>query len=147
MDSKKILISIKPVDKEFSLDIYNDIVDAVISEVYNSTNPDETIKPYIYPIENIEKIAQSDDIDYKEGIRTMANSLWDQEDWQNSLFVYYILMHVIKFLPTDFYKLAYALGKLKYNDLAKKILNIYEQMSPNKKVACHAIANFYYTSV
>lgn len=147
MDIEKLLISIPPIESRFTSEIYKEIVSVIIAEVNKTPDPEDTFSPYVYPIENIQRIAESDNIEYKEGIRDMADNVWNQEDWLNAILVYYILMHIISFLPTDFYKLAYALGKLNYNDLAENLINIYEQISTNKKVTCHAIANFYYTAV
>ncbi len=146
MDSEKILIQISPIETRIPKDIYEDIVKAIYNELDKSSTPDEDIAPYLYPIENIQKIADSDNIEYKEGVRSMADDLWSKEDWFNALMVYYILMHIISFAPTDFYKLAYTLAKLGYKELGEQILFIYEPTAVNKKVACHAIANFYYTA-
>ena len=147
MEIDKYLIQIPPIESRIPSDIYGGIISAIVNEFEKSKTPDEDFAPYAYPIENIQKIADSDNIEYKEGIRTMADDLWMKEDWFNSVMVYYILMHVISLVPTDFYKLGYALGKLKYKDLAQAIIEIYEPLSANQKVTCHAIANFYYTAL
>lgn len=146
MREEQIIIPIPPVETHISKDIYEELRNIILKEVNNCKYPDDIMKPYVYPIENIQKISESDNIEYKENIRTMADELWGQNDWLNAIILYYILMHVISFVPTDFYKLGYSLAKLKYNDTAQRFIDIYESVSINKKVTCHAIANFYYTA-
>lgn len=142
----KKLISIKPAETRIPEGIYNNLEAVIWEEVNKSSDPDEILKPYEFPFENIKKIADSDNTEYKENIRDMAGDIWSKNDWINALIVYYILMHITNYLPVDFYKLAYVLGKLNKLDMAEELLDIYQANSPNKKITCHAMANFYYCS-
>jgi len=144
---KQKLISIKPIETKIPDNVYSEIESIIWEEVNKTPNPDEMMKPYEFPFENIQKIAESDNEEYKESIRNMADDIWSKNDWIDSFIVYYILMHITHFIPTDFYKFAYILGKFGKNDLACEVINVYESVSTNKKVTFHAIANFYYCSV
>ena len=149
MDEKlsKIFIKMPPIETHLSEDLYREFVKVLFDDISSLNNPDDFIEPYIYPVENIQKIAESNNIEYKESIRSMADDLWDKEDWLNSVMVFYILMHIITFLPTDFYKMGYSFAKLGHKELGEKFVNIYEPLSRNKKITCHAIGNFYYTAM
>ena len=147
MENGSHLITIPPIEKNVPEEVYSNLEKIIWDEVNKTDNPAATIEPYIYPFENIQMIADSDKIEYKENIRNMADDIWSKEVWLDALIVYYILMHIITFLPTDFYKMSYTLGKLNYPDMAQKLIDVYEKMSTNKKVTYHAMANFYYTAV
>ena len=141
------LISEKLIETRIPVEVYTQIEKIIWDEVKKTANPEEALAPYIFPFENIKKIAESDNIEYKENVRNMADDVWEKESWLDALIIYYILMHIITFLPADIYKLGYTLAKLKYVDLAQKLIDLYESVSTNKKVTCHAIANYYYTAI
>lgn len=141
---RRRLISIEPIEKRIPKSVYDELETVIWTEVSKSENPDAILEPYLYPIDNIKEIADSDNLEYKENVRAMADDIWGKEVWFDALIVYYILMHIITFMPTDFYKMGYALGKLGYSHLGEELMSVYEPLSPNKKVTCHAIANFYY---
>lgn len=141
------LISIKPIENRLPENVYNQLEDIIWEQVNKQPNPDELMQPYEFPFENIQKIAESDNEEYKENIRAMADDIWSKNDWIDSLIVYYILLHITHFIPTDFYKLGYILGKFKKDDIAIDVINVYESLSTNKKITYHAIANFYYSSI
>lgn len=141
------LANISPVEERIPLDVYKNLERVIWDEVNKYSNPEEFMSPYEFPLEKLEEISKSDNVEYKESIRTMADDIWSKEDWLNALMVYYILMHIVSFMPTDFYKLAYTLAKLNQKDMALKLIEVYEPLSANKKVTCHAIANFYYTAL
>ena len=147
METENLIISAELIESHFSEELYNDFVKVLLEDISAVSNFDEYISPYIFPIENIKKIASSDDIKYKENIRNMADSLWNQSQWLHCAIVYYILMHIITFLPTDFYKLGYSMAKLNHKNLAEQFIEIYKKVSANKKVTNHAMANFYYTGM
>lgn len=147
MEKGKLQINIPPIETRIPKYIYYKLYGIIEGEINKLNDADEIIAPYIFPVENIQKIADSDKIDYKENIRNLADDLWTKEQWLDALIVYYILMHIITFLPTDFYKLGYTLAKFAHTDMALELVNIYETTAANKKVACHAIANFYYTAL
>lgn len=147
MVNGKLKINIPPIETRIPKAIYYEIDKIIEEEISKLSNPDEVIAPYIFPVENIQKIADSDKIDYKENIRNLADDLWTKEQWFDALIVYYILMHIITFLPTDFYKLGYTFATFGRTDFAQELIEIYENTAANKKVACHAIANFYYTAI
>lgn len=147
MNSELLSVKIISIETKIPNEIYNQIGSIIIQEINTKPNPDEYFAPYVFPFENIEKISQSDNIEYKENIRNMADDLWSKEMWLDALIVYYILMHITTFLPTDFYKFGYTLAKLNKPAMAQDIINLYEKEAVNKKVACHAIANFYYTAL
>ena len=146
MDEKK-LISIPPIEKRIPNNVYNELENIILVEVNKYENSKEILEQYEFPFENIQKIAESDNVEYKENIRKMADDLWSESNWIDALIVYYILIHIVEFTPTDFYKLAYTLGKFKYEELANTLIPIYESLSTNQKVTYHAIANFYYCSL
>lgn len=146
MEPRK-LISIEPVETRIPKKIYDKLESVIWEEINNQPNPEEAIAPYEFPFENIQKIANSDNIEYKENVRDMADDIWSKDAWLDALIVYYILMHIITYLPTDFFKLAHTLAKLNRPEMAQELIPIYEQVSTNKKVTYHAIANFYYTAV
>ena len=145
--TQKRLISIKPVETRLPEDIYNNFETIIREQVNKLPEPDMVMKPYKFPLENIQKIAESDNNEYKESIRNMADDLWAHNDWTDTLIVYYILMHITNYTPVDFYKLGYTLGKLNKVDMAEELINIYQSISVNKKVTYHALANFYYCAV
>lgn len=147
MENGAPLITIPPIEQNIPQDVYNQLESVIWDEVNKTGDPDGALASYIYPFENIQQIADSDNIEYKENIRAMADDIWSQEAWLDALLIYYILMHIITFIPPDFYKLAYTLGKLNRVDLAQQLIEVYEKVSTNKKVTLHAIANFYYTAV
>lgn len=147
MENERLYIPIPPTEKKIPVEIYEKIGDIILEEIKKQQNPKEFFKPYLYPFENICLISESDNLEYKENIRSMADDLWSKNLWLDSLIVYYILMHITTFLPTDFYKFAYCLAKLNQANYSQEVLNIYENLSANKKVACHAIANFYYMAL
>lgn len=147
MGSERLIIPIAPVETKFTPEVYDSFVKTLFGMINELQNPDDFLSPYEFPIENIQKIAESDNIEYKESIRSMADDVWQQNEWLSALMIYYILMHIITFLPADFYKLGYALAKLDKKELAQKIIDIYEKVSTNKKVTAHAMANYYYTAV
>ena len=147
MENGTRLISISPAETRIPEDVYAQLESVIWEEVNKTGDPEGALASYIYPFENIQKISESDNVEYKESIRTMADDIWSQEAWLDALLIYYILMHIITYIPPDFYKLAYTLGKLNRVDLAQKLIEVYEKNSTNKKVTLHAIANFYYTAV
>ncbi len=138
------LISIPPIEKNIPQEVYEKLEDAIWADINKTPNPEGAMEPYIYPFENIQKIADSDKVEYKENVRDMADDIWNKDAWLDAVIVYYILMHIITFLPTDFYKMGYALAKLNHNDLGEPLIKVYEQLSPNKKVMYHAVGNYYY---
>ena len=147
MENGAKLISIVPIETRIPEEVYSQLESVIWEEVNKTGDPEGALESYIFPFENIQKIAESDNIEYKENIRAMADDIWTKEVWLDALLVYYILMHIITFIPPDFYKLAYTLGKLNRIDLAQKLIEVYETVSTNKKVTLHALANFYYTAV
>ncbi|MCR5266268.1 MAG: hypothetical protein K6E29_06715 [Cyanobacteria bacterium RUI128] len=147
MENGAKLISIPPIETKIPEEVYSQLEAVIWDEVNKTGNPDDALASYIYPFENIQAIAESDNIEYKENIRKMADDVWGQEAWLDALLIYYILMHIITFIPPDFYKLAYTLGKLNRADMAIKLIEVYESVSTNQKVTYHALANFYYTAV
>ncbi|MCD8377549.1 MAG: tetratricopeptide repeat-containing glycosyltransferase family protein [Candidatus Gastranaerophilales bacterium] len=140
-------ITIKPIETRIPENIYNELENIIREEVKKQPDPESLMKPYEYPFENIQKIAESDNREYKESIRNMADDIWSKNDWIDAFIVYYILMHITEFIPTDFYKFGYILGKFGKYDMAEEIIQIYEKVSTNKKVTYRAIANFYYCSL
>jgi len=141
---KHRLISIPPIESQVPKEVYNQLEDIIWDEINKTDNPERTMDPYVFPFENIQKIADSDKVEYKENVRNMADDIWNKEAWLDAVIVYYILMHIITFLPTDFYKMGYALSKLKYYKLGEPLIEVYKNLAPNKKVMYHAIANYYY---
>ncbi|MCM1265516.1 MAG: hypothetical protein NC200_04880 [Candidatus Gastranaerophilales bacterium] len=146
MEERK-LISISPYEKKIPQNVYNDLESIIWSEINKYDNPEEMMQPYEFPFENIQKIAESDNQEYKENIRNMADDIWSKNDWIDALIVYYILIHITHYTPTDYYKLAYTLGKFGYEEHAETLIQVYESTSTNKKITYHAIANFYYSSL
>ena len=138
------LISIDPIETKIPKYVYERLEDIIWDEIYKTGNPEQALEPYIFPFENIQKIAESDKIEYKENVRDMADDIWNKEVWLDAVIVYYILMHIITFMPNDFYKMGYALAKLKYQDLGEQLIEVYKTASPNKKIMYHAVANYYY---
>lgn len=146
MEERK-LISIPPFEKNIPENVYNALESVIWEQINKYDNPEDMMKPYEFPFENIQKIAESDNEEYKENIRNMADDIWSKNDWIDALIVYYILMHITHYTPTDYYKLAYTLGKFGKDEYAKPLIEVYEKVSTNKKVTYHAIANFYYCSL
>lgn len=144
---ERTLISIPPYEKNIPQSVYNALESVIWEEINKYDNPEEMMQPYEFPFENIQKIAESDNQEYKENIRNMADDIWSKNDWIDALIVYYILMHITHFTPTDYYKLAYTLGKFNKEELAEPLIEVYESLSTNKKITFHAIANFYYSSL
>ena len=146
LEERKLVV-IKPIEDRIPYDVYAELEGIIWDEVNKLQDPEGFMEPYMYPFEKLEEIANSDNFEYKESIRVMADDLWSKEEWLNALLVYYILMHIVPYMPTDFYKLAYSLAKLHRKDEALKLIKVYEPLSVNKKVTCHAIGNFYYTAL
>ena len=113
----------------------------------SQNNPEEFFAPFEFPFENLQKIAESDNEEYKENIRAMADDVWSQNLWLSALLIYYILLHITTFLPTDFYKFAYVLAKFGKENEAIALVDVYQNLSTNKKTTYHALANFYYCAL
>ena len=145
MDTGRLVISVKLVETHIDENLYDRFVKILFEDIRLTSNAEEYVSPYVFPVENIEKIANSDNNEYKENIRTMVDNLWTQGSWLHCVIVCYILMHITSFLPTDFYKLSYSLAKLNHKEIAQEFIKIYEKLSVNPKVTNHAMANFYYT--
>lgn len=145
--NKDKLTNVPLYEKKISEDIYNNIATIIWDNVEKEANPDDFLKPYEFPFENLEKIALSNDSAYKESIRNMAGDLWAQNNWLNAVITYYILLHITNFNHIDFYKFGYSIGKLNEPEIAEKMIKIYEEMSNNSKLTYHALANFYYCSI
>lgn len=141
------LVSIPPFEKNIPKEVYNRLEDIVWENLLKEANPDEFFAPYIFPFENLQKIADSDNVEYKESLRQMADDVWSQNLWLSALIIYFILLHITNFLPTDFYKFAYLLAKLGNANEAIALVEIYESQSTNIKTTYHALANFYYSAV
>ena len=74
MDEKK-LISIPPIEKRIPNNVYNELENIILVEVNKYENSKEILEQYEFPFENIQKIAESDNVEYKENIRKMADDL------------------------------------------------------------------------
>lgn len=144
---KRQLVSVEPFEKRVSKDICSKVEDAIWKSLFELDNPEDFFEPFEYPFENLKQIADSDNEEYKESIRQMADDIWDKGLWLSALIVYYILLHITHFLPTDFYKFGYVLGKFGLEDEAIEIVSLYEALASNKKVMYHALANFYYCAL
>ena len=141
------LVSIPPFEKRIPDDVYNKLEDIVWEALLAQEKPDEFFAPFEFPFENLQKIAESDNEEYKESIRTMADEVWSQNLWLSALLVYFILLHITNFLPTDFYKFAYVLAKFGKEKEAIALVDVYQNLSTNKKTIYHALANFYYCAL
>jgi tetratricopeptide (TPR) repeat protein len=141
------LVTIDRMETRIPDNLYYNLEDIIRREVLKTDNPEEIMAPYEFPFENLQQIAQTATDEYRESIRNMADDIWSKEDWLDSLIVYYILMHITKFIPTDFYKFGYILAKIGEVEFAQEIIQIYEKVSTNKKITYHAIANFYYSAL
>ena len=146
MERRK-LVSIPPFEKRIPDDVYNKLEDIVWEALLAQEKPDEFFAPFEFPFENLQKIAESDNEEYKESIRTMADEVWSQNLWLSALLVYFILLHITNFLPTDFYKFAYVLAKFGKEKEAIALVDVYQNLSTNKKTTYHALANFYYCAL
>lgn len=144
---KRKLVSIPPFEKRIPDDVYNKLEDIVWEALLAQEKPDEFFAPFEFPFENLQKIAESDNEEYKESIRTMADEVWSQNLWLSALLVYFILLHITNFLPTDFYKFAYVLAKFGKEKEAIALVDVYQNLSTNKKTTYHALANFYYCAL
>lgn len=141
------LVTIEPFEKRIPDNVYSKLEDIVWDVLLRQDNPDEFFAPFVFPFENLQKIAGSDNQEYKENIRQMADDVWNQSLWVSALIIYFILLHITDFLPTDFYKFAYVLAKLDKQDEAVAIVELYETLSTNEKLTLHAMANFYYCAL
>lgn len=144
---RRQLVSIEPFEKRIPTEVYQNLEDIVWESLLAQDNPDEFFAPFEFPFENLQKIAESDNQEYKENIRAMADDVWDQNLWMSALLIYYVLLHITNFLPTDFYKFAYVLAKFNKQTEAIAVVNVYEGLSSNKRTTYHALANFYYTAL
>ena len=144
---KRKLVSIPPFEKRIPDDVYNKLEDIVWEALLAQEKPDEFFAPFEFPFENLQKIAESDNEEYKENIRAMADDVWNQNLWLSALLIYYILLHITTFLPTDFYKFAYVLAKFGKENEAIALVEVYQSLSTNKKTTYHALANFYYCAL
>ena len=146
MERRK-LVSIPPFEKRIPEEVYKNLEDIVWEALLAQEKPDEFFAPFEFPFENLQKIAESDNEEYKESIRAMADDVWSQNLWLSALLIYYILLHITNFLPTDFYKFAYVLAKLGKEKEAISLVEVYQKLSTNKKTTYHALANFYYCAL
>lgn len=144
---RRQLVSIPPFEKRISEDVYNNLENIVWEALLSQNNPEEFFAPFEFPFENLQKIAESDNEEYKENIRAMADDVWSQNLWLSALLIYYILLHITTFLPTDFYKFAYVLAKFGKENEAIALVDVYQNLSTNKKTTYHALANFYYCAL
>ena len=144
---RRQLVSIPPFEKRIPEDVYNNLENIVWEALLSQNNPEEFFAPFEFPFENLQKIAESDNEEYKENIRAMADDVWSQNLWLSALLIYYILLHITTFLPTDFYKFAYVLAKFGKEKEAIALVEVYQSLSTNKKTTYHALANFYYCAL
>lgn len=144
---RRQLVSIPPFEKRIPEDVYNNLENIVWEALLSQNNPEEFFAPFEFPFENLQKIAESDNEEYKENIRAMADDVWSQNLWLSALLIYYILLHITTFLPTDFYKFAYVLAKFGKENEAIALVEVYQNLSTNKKTTYHALANFYYCAL
>lgn len=144
---RRQLVSIPPFEKRIPEDVYNNLENIVWEALLSQNNPEEFFAPFEFPFENLQKIAESDNEEYKENIRAMADDVWSQNLWLSALLIYYILLHITTFLPTDFYKFAYVLAKFGKENEAIDLVDVYQNLSTNKKTTYHALANFYYCAL
>lgn len=144
---RRQLVSIPPFEKRIPEDVYNNLENIVWEALLSQNNPEEFFAPFEFPFENLQKIAESDNEEYKENIRAMADDVWSQNLWLSALLIYYILLHITTFLPTDFYKFAYVLAKFGKENEAIALVDVYQNLSTNKKTTYHALANFYYCAL
>lgn len=144
---RRQLVSIPPFEKRIPEDVYNNLENIVWEALLSQNNPEEFFAPFEFPFENLQKIAESDNEEYKENIRAMADDVWSQNLWLSALLIYYILLHITTFLPTDFYKFAYVLAKFRKEKEAIALVEVYQSLSTNKKTTYHALANFYYCAL
>lgn len=144
---RRQLVSIPPFEKRIPEDVYNNLENIVWEALLSQNNPEEFFAPFEFPFENLQKIAESDSEEYKENIRAMADDVWSQNLWLSALLIYYILLHITTFLPTDFYKFAYVLAKFGKENEAIALVEVYQSLSTNKKTTYHALANFYYCAL
>lgn len=144
---RRQLVSIPPFEKRIPEDVYNNLENIVWEALLSQNNPEEFFAPFEFPFENLQKIAESDNEEYKENIRAMADDVWSQNLWLSALLIYYILLHITTFLPTDFYKFAYVLAKFGKENEAIDLVEVYQSLSTNKKTTYHALANFYYCAL
>lgn len=144
---KRKLVTIEPFEKHIPKEVYDRLEDIVWECLLAQDNPEEFFAPFEFPFENLQKIAESDNEEYKESIRAMADDVWNQNLWLSALLIYFILLHITNFLPTDFYKFAYVLAKFNKSEEAIALVDMYEKLSSNKRTTYHALANFYYSAL
>ena len=68
---ERTLISIPPYEKNIPQSVYNALESVIWEEINKYDNPEEMMQPYEFPFENIQKIAESDNQEYKENIRNI----------------------------------------------------------------------------
>lgn len=144
---RRQLISIKPFEQRIPEHIYKNLENIVWDALLSQDNPEEFFAPFEYAFENLPKIAESDNQEYKDNVRTMADDVWNQNLWMSALLMYFVLLHITEFLPTDFYKFGYVLAKFGREIESIAMMEIYEKMSVNPKLTYHALANFYYCAL
>lgn len=144
---RRQLVSIKPFEQRISEQVYKNLENIVWDALLSQDNPEEFFAPFEYAFENLQKIAESDNQEYKDNVRTMADDVWNQNLWMSALLMYFVLLHITEFLPTDFYKFGYVLAKFGREIEAISMMEIYEKMSANSKLTYHALANFYYCAL
>lgn len=144
---RRQLVTIPPFEKHIPEPVYANLENIVWDCLLAQDNPEEFFAPFEFPFENLQQIAESDNEEYKENIRAMADDVWNQNLWLSALLIYYILLHITNFLPTDFYKFAYVLAKFNRQSEAIALVDIYEKLSSNKRTTYHALANFYYSAL
>ena len=144
---RRQLVSIKPFEQRIPEQVYKNLENIVWDALLSQDNPEEFFAPFEYAFENLPKIAESDNQEYKDNVRTMADDVWNQNLWMSALLMYFVLLHITEFLPTDFYKFGYVLAKFGRETEAISMMEIYEKMSVNSKLTYHALANFYYCAL
>lgn len=144
---RRQLVSIKPFEQRIPEQVYKNLENIVWDALLLQDNPEEFFAPFEYAFENLPKIAESDNQEYKDNVRTMADDVWNQNLWMSALLMYFVLLHITEFLPTDFYKFGYVLAKFGRETEAISMMEIYEKMSVNSKLTYHALANFYYCAL
>ncbi len=144
---RRQLVSIKPFEQRIPEQVYKNLENIVWDALLSQDNPEEFFAPFEYAFENLQMISESDNQEYKDNVRTMADDVWNQNLWMSALLMYFVLLHITEFLPTDFYKFGYVLAKFGNEPEAISMMEIYEKMSVNSKLTYHALANFYYCAL
>ncbi|MBR3889060.1 hypothetical protein IKJ53_00960 [bacterium] len=144
---RRQLVSIKPFEQRIPEQVYKNLENIVWDALLSQDNPEEFFAPFEYAFENLQMISESDNQEYKDNVRTMADDVWNQNLWMSALLMYFVLLHITEFLPTDFYKFGYVLAKFGRETEAISMIEIYEKMSVNSKLTYHALANFYYCAL